>query len=98
MRQDIQTIQTLINTGLAWKLEGHVGRTCMAAIENGDVMLAPEAHTDYYGTRVPSRSEVRPGTKGSRDFVLDAHDEDYVVELETLDHVTTEHATACLLG
>ena len=96
MREDIQTVQTLINTGLAWQLEGHVGRTCMDAIRNGDVMLGTESHTDYYGTFVPSRTDVKPGTKGSRDYVLEHHDEAYVLELETLDHVTMVHAAALI--
>lgn len=96
MREDIQKVQTLINTGLAWKLEGHVGRTCMAAINNGDCMLGVESFRDYYGNRVPARTDVAEGTRGSREFVLEHHDEDYVVELETLDHVGVDHAAACL--
>ena len=96
MRKDIQTVQTLVNTGLAWELEGHVGRTCMDAIQNGDVMLGVDRFTDYYGSLVPSRTDVKPGTKGSRDYVLEHHDEAYVLELETLDHVTTAHAAALI--
>lgn len=96
MREDIQKVQTLVNTGLAWELEGYVGRTCMDAIQNGDVMLGVDRFTDYYGSLVPSRTDVRPGTKGSRGYVLEHHDEAYVLELETLDHVTTAHAAALI--
>ena len=85
--------QTLINTGLAWGLEGHVGRTCMAAIENGDCMLGNEPHRDYYGNRIPSRTEVRPGTKGSREFVMKHHNANYVRSLE---HVSNDVADAVL--
>lgn len=31
----IEACQHLIDTGLAWKLQGHVGRTCHAMIEAG---------------------------------------------------------------
>lgn len=82
MRQDIINIQDLINSGMAWRLEGHVGRTCMAALENGDCMLGTEPHRDYYGSVVPSRDMVQPGTKGSRQFVVAKHGEDYAAELE----------------
>lgn len=59
------SIQGLINSGMAWRLEGYVGRQCMAAIENGDAILGESGRTDYYGNYVPSRYEVKRGTKGS---------------------------------
>ena len=64
-------VQDLIESGMAWRLEGHVGRTCMAAIENGDAVLGDTSHRDYWGNYVPSRHEVEPGTKGSVEY---AHD------------------------
>lgn len=68
---DYPTIQELIDSGLAWRLEGHVGRQCMAAIEAGAAMLGEEGHRDYWGNYVPSRYEVKPGTKGSREYCED---------------------------
>lgn len=65
----IKTYQYLINTGQAWRLEGHVGRTAMDLIEQGRCALGPEAYTNYYGGRVPSRHEVKAGTKGSPEYV-----------------------------
>lgn len=65
----IEGYQHLINTGMAWRLEGHVGRTAMDLIEAGKCMLGEEAHFDYYGNRVPARHEVQPGTKGSPEYV-----------------------------
>lgn len=62
------SIQNLIDSGMAWRLEGHVGRQCMAAIDNGDAVLGTEGHTDYWGNYVPARSEVVPGTKGSVEY------------------------------
>jgi hypothetical protein len=32
-------------------------------------MLGENATTDYYGNVIPSRDDVKPGTKGSYDFV-----------------------------
>lgn len=78
---DIIQIQTLINSGMAWQFEGHVGRTCMAAIENGDAMLGLTAHRDYWGNYVPSRNEVKEGTKGSIGRVEECNGPEYALEL-----------------
>lgn len=67
----LATMQHLVNTGDAWRLEGHTGRTAMSLIEAGVLMLGQEGHRDYYGNYVPGRDEVEPGTKGSRGYVLD---------------------------
>jgi hypothetical protein len=67
----IETYQALVDTGQAWRLEGHVGRTAMSMIEDGVIALGPEGHRDYYGNYVPSRTEVEPGSKGSVEFVLE---------------------------
>ena len=64
----VATYQNLINSGTAWKLEGHVGRTAMALIESGECILGEAGHRDYYGNYVPSRTEVAPGTKGSVEY------------------------------
>lgn len=63
--------QELINSGLAWRLEGSIGRQCMAAIEAGACLLGRDGHRDYWGNYVPSRDEVQAGTKGSFDYVAD---------------------------
>jgi hypothetical protein len=64
----IETYQALIDSGDAWTLEGHVGRTAMGLIEAGVCTLGPTAHRDYWGNVVPGRDEVEPGTKGSAEF------------------------------
>jgi len=61
-------MQELIDTGLAWRLEGSIGRQAMAMIEAGECMLGEEGHHDYWGDYVPSRHEVKPGTKGSPEY------------------------------
>lgn len=62
------TLQELIDSGAAWSMEGSVGRAAMAAIEAGECVLGPEGHRDYWGNYVPSRTEVKPGTKGSVEY------------------------------
>ena len=64
----IEGYQELINSGMAWKLEGSVGRTAMSLIESGHCMLGGEGHRDYWGNYIPSRFEVEAGTKGSPEF------------------------------
>lgn len=64
----IAEMQELINSGMAWRLEGAVGRDAMNLIENGECMLGEEGHRDFWGNYVPSRHEVEAGTKGSPEF------------------------------
>jgi hypothetical protein len=61
-------MQSLINSGMAWKLEGSIGRAAMSMIESGACILGEEGHKDYWGNYVPSRYEVEPGTKGSVEY------------------------------
>jgi len=61
-------LQTLIDSGMAWKMEGAVGRAAMDAIRSGACVLGKEPFTDYWGNRIPSRYEVEPGTKGSEEY------------------------------
>ena len=65
----IAAYQSLIDTGQAWRLEGSVGRAAMDLIESGICMLGEEQYTDYYGSVVPSRYDVEPGTVGSQEYV-----------------------------
>lgn len=67
--EQVELYQHLVNTGDAWRLEGHVGRTAMDLLRAGLVMLGEEGHRDYWGNYVPSRHEVEPGTVGSREYV-----------------------------
>lgn len=65
--------QRLINSGLAWRMEGHIGRQCMRAIEDGACMLGHTLRRDAYGNVVPSRYQVEAGTKGSFDYVAERY-------------------------
>jgi hypothetical protein len=68
-RDTLAMFQDAINSGMAWKLQGSYGRQAMAYIEAGLCCLGKEGHRDYYGNYVPSRFEVKEGTKGSVTYV-----------------------------
>lgn len=57
--------QIQIDNGSIWKFEGSVGRNAMALLESGACMLPLKGTFDYYGNRIPSRSELKVGTKGT---------------------------------
>lgn len=63
-----RAIQDAINSGMAWKLEGHYGRLAMDYLNAGACVLGEAPHKDYWGNRIPSRYEVQPGTVGSVEY------------------------------
>lgn len=63
-----QSIQRAINAK-SWSFQGSYGRAMMEAISSGRCLLGRESCTDYWGNRIPSRYEVKEGTKGSADYV-----------------------------
>lgn len=69
-------LQRVINAG-QWGLQGSFGRTMMAAIEAGQCLLGKEPARDYYGNFIPSRDMVKPGTKGSFDYVAERYGVDH---------------------
>ena len=62
------SLQRAINDGL-WSLQGSYGRSMMAAIAAGECALGERSYRDYYGSHIPARGDVKPGTKGSIEFV-----------------------------
>ena len=64
------TLQRAINSGL-WQLQGNVGGRMMAAIKDGRCMLGRISHKDAYGNSVPARTDVKAGTAGSYEFVVE---------------------------
>ena len=75
------SIQRAINSGM-WGLQGSYGRAMMDAINSGCCMLGAKAARDYYGNGIPSRNDVKPGTKGSYDFVIDNMGLEWAREME----------------
>jgi len=57
-------LQDFIDNG-CWSLEGSIGRAMARAIEDGRCVLRDLSWNDYWGNRIPSRTEVVEGTKGS---------------------------------
>lgn len=77
------SIQRAINGGL-WSMQGSYGRAMMQAISDGWCLLGTESFNDYYGNRIPSRTEVKEGTKGSPEFVLEHRGQEWLDFLEDL--------------
>lgn len=68
-KQEAKFFQRLVDTGQAWRLQGAYGRRAMELIRDGVIMLGKKGHHDYYGNYVPSRYDVKAGTKGSSGYV-----------------------------
>lgn len=75
-----QALQRAINDGTAWCFQGSYGRAMMNAIEEGFCLLGRKPARDYYGNRIPSRDEVKPGTKGSYRYVVERYGEAWAQE------------------
>jgi hypothetical protein len=58
-------MQEMIFSGQCWKMEGSVGRAAMSHLNQVSCMLGLKVRHDYYGNRIPSRKEVKAGSKGS---------------------------------
>lgn len=78
-------LQRQINSGQVWLMEGTMGRGAMAAIEAGDCMLGEVARKDYWGSWVPSRKDVRAGTKGSSQYVAEHRSEKWAKMLKKVE-------------
>lgn len=70
-------MQVAINAGTAWKFQGSVGRSMMDAITAGKCLLGKDSAADYWGNYIPSRDEVKAGTKGSFEYVAEKMGEEY---------------------
>ena len=57
----------MVDSDLAWRLEGRVGRIVIAALRNGAAALPPQRFSDYYRITVPSYRDLEdePGSPGS---------------------------------
>lgn len=63
--QGYAEMQSLIDSGMAWKMEGAIGRSAMDMLRCGACMLPLARHTDYYGNVIPSRNDLKKGTMGT---------------------------------
>jgi hypothetical protein len=62
---DVVQMQSWIDSGTVWHLEGSMGREAMRLLEVGVCFLPEERHRDYWGNTVPARTDLQPGTKGT---------------------------------
>jgi len=79
--------QQMINSGNAWSMEGSYGRNTMSLLECGACMLPLERKQDYYGNTIPSRADLKAGTKGTYQNCLNFWEKvqsgEYYLEHET---------------
>lgn len=81
--EEIEALQELINSGDAWHLEGSVGCAAVDCINSGECILGEEGHKDFWGNYIPSRYEVKAGTKGSVEYAaLKSHDDPFEDNIE----------------
>ena len=78
-----QSIQRAINAK-SWAFQGSYGRVMMQAISSGKCLLGKEHAFDYYGNRVPSRYDVKDGTKGSEGYVDELSGSDWLRLMEAV--------------
>lgn len=76
MEEYYMAMQRAINSGM-WGLQGSYGRSMMEAISAGLCMLGHNDARDYYGNHIPSRDQVKAGTKGSYQFVLEERGQEW---------------------
>lgn len=79
--QEAMALQRMVNAG-QWSLQGSMGRAMMGAIEAGRCMLGTKRARDYWGNFIPSRDDVKPGTKGSREMVLETMGPEWLAAIE----------------
>ena len=78
-----ESIQRAINAG-AWSFQGSYGRAMMDAINAGKCLLGNDSARDYFGNRIPSRYEVKDGTKGSEGYVDELSGSDWLRLMEAV--------------
>jgi hypothetical protein len=83
-REYYQSMQRAINAGM-WDMQGSMGRAMMDAINAGLCMLGTREFRDYWGNPVPSREQVKEGTKGSIQFVIDTMGKDWAKTMESVE-------------
>jgi hypothetical protein len=65
-------LQRQINSGVIWRMQGSAGRAAMDAIKGGACLCAFVPGSDYWGNRIPARTELQAATHGTYEYV-EAH-------------------------
>lgn len=60
-------LQLWVDSGVAWHLEGSVGRAASDALAEGALVLGPIRTRDYWGSNIPAYTDVldEVGSSGS---------------------------------
>jgi hypothetical protein len=61
-----------------------LGREAMRGLESGKYFLPNESQKDYYGNHIPSREQVKEGTKGSLSNSYDFYQDKLFDKLDDL--------------
>lgn len=64
-KYEVYYYQEIIDNGMAWKMEGRVGRKAMEYLSIGACFLPLTTHYDYWGNEIPARTKVDSGSMGS---------------------------------
>ena len=76
MEEYYLAMQRAINSGM-WGLQGSYGRAMMGAINDGYCLLGENDARDYYSNHIPSRHQVKAGTKGSFEYVIERQGQEW---------------------
>ena len=73
LQYEVAALQDAINGRAAWDMEGSYGRAMMQALEDGYCVLGVKDYHRAYGLgHIPSRTQVKKGTKGSIEYARHA--------------------------
>lgn len=63
----VAQLQDWVDSGVAWHLEGSVGRQASDLLAAGVLVLGPNRTRDYWGTAIPAYTDVldEPDSSGS---------------------------------
>ncbi len=78
-----KSIQRIINSGM-WAMQSGHGRTMLIAIQEGLCLLGKAGSRDPFGNYIPSRDEVKEGTKGSISYVKNLMGENWLSEMQSV--------------
>lgn len=78
-----KSIQRIINSGM-WAMQIGHERTMLIAIQEGLCLLGKVSSQDSYGNYIPSRDEVKEGTKGSVSYVKNLMGDNWLSEMQSV--------------
>ena len=70
-KRGVLKMQRMINDGSVWHMEGSMGRLAMQLLRSGECCLPNTEYRDAYGNRIPSRDELKEGTTGTMENLIE---------------------------